>query len=343
MIDPILSALPVRLFEDDCTERSVAVVAASTLPQYIGTHPRRLRDPFMQIHVHPVESKPSRGLPRVAAAVAALVVSQALFLPAARSEPRASAWADGGKSSVRLIAAASGSELQPWRVGVELRLSPGSLTYWRTPGGAGVAPIFDFASSVNIAKVTVGYPAPTRIEEEGTEVYGYHDAVTFPLDVTPHDALLPMSLALTLSYAVCDRICLPARATTRLDLPPRPTAVSPQAAEAVAIERARTTVPSRLSQQEGAAAVSISPIAGATPPAWRILVRDAAAQDLFAEAEAGWYFETRKLAEPGTFLIVEAETPTTGAGATVPVTLTVTGPRRSYELGVDLDRATAAR
>lgn len=297
----------------------------------------------MQLCFQPARVTRARRSRPCAAALAVLVASPGLLLEAARSEPRVGAWSTGPKSSVRLIAASSASNPPAWRAGVEIRLAPGALTYWRSPGGAGVAPVFAFVDSVNVAKVDVGYPAPTRIEEEGTEVYGYRDAVTFPLDITPREAARPMTLALTLSFAVCERICLPAKATAVLDLPSSPLPSPPEDAQGIAIARAEAAVPRRLSRHERDAKVSITAMKGASPPSWRVVVREDSARDLFAEAAEGWYFETRRAEEPGTFLIVQAETPATGGDAAVPVTLTLTGLQRSYEFGAVLDRETAGR
>ncbi len=244
---------------------------------------------------------------------------------------------------MRLIAARSRSGSVPWWAGVEIRLIPGALTYWRTPGGAGVAPVFDFEGSENVAKVEVDFPAPTRIEEEGTEVYGYRGEVTFPLRLVPREPARPMRLALALSYAVCDRICLPAKATVSLDLPVAETAAAPDDAEGVAITRAEASVPRRLSKLERDAMVAITPVAGAKPPTWRVVVHGEPAHDLFAEAGDGWYFETKQAEEPGAFVIVQAEKPTNSGDEAVPVTLTLTGPQRAYELGTMLDRTTAER
>jgi len=244
---------------------------------------------------------------------------------------------------VRLIAAPAAADSLARRAGVEIRLATGALTYWRTPGGAGVAPVFDFAGSENVAKVDLAYPAPTRIEEEGTEVYGYQDNVTFPLRLEPREPGRAMRLALTLSYAVCDRICLPAKATVHLDLPLFPAPSLPEDAEAIAIARAEASVPRQLSTQERDTKVSIEPVAGASLPSWRVVIREESVHDLFAEAADGWYFETRKAAEPGAFLIVQAEKPTAAGNDAVPVTLTLTGPQRPYAFGAALDRETAGR
>jgi DsbC/DsbD-like thiol-disulfide interchange protein len=244
---------------------------------------------------------------------------------------------------VRLIAAPVAADSLARRAGVEIHLATGALTYWRTPGGAGVAPVFDFSGSENVAKVDLAYPAPSRIEEEGTEVYGYQDTITFPLRLEPHEPGRAMRLALSLSYAVCDRICLPAKATVHLDLPSPASSPLPEDAAAIAIARAEASVPQRLSDRERDTKLSIEPVAGASLPSWRVIVREEPMHDLFAEAEDGWYFETKKTEEPGAFLIVQAEKPTAAGDDAVPVTLTLTGPKRSYELRVMLDRETAGR
>lgn len=278
-----------------------------------------------------------------AAALAALFFSLGLSLEAARSEPEVGTWSTGPKSSVRLIAAPSGSKSRPWRVGVEMHLATGALTYWRIPGGAGVAPVFAFADSVNVAQVDVGYPAPTRIEEEGTEVYGYRDEVTFPLEVTPREPALPMTLALTLAYAVCDRICLPAKATAVLELAASPAPASAENPQSLAIARAEAAVPHRLTERERDTKISITAVKGASPPSWRVVVNGEPTRDLFAEAPDGWYFETRKAEEPGAFLVVQAEKPPASIDVPVPITFTLTGPRQSYEFGAVLDRTTTER
>jgi len=141
--------------------------------------------------------------------------------PYASANPYASAWSAGTKSAARLIAApapASG----PYRAGVEIRLDAGTHTYWRTPGEAGVPPVFDFAGSENIKKAVVLYPAPSRVDEAGFDLFGYRGDVIFPVDVELTDDSRPAVLALSLDYAVCGEICLPVKAKTALTLPARP-------------------------------------------------------------------------------------------------------------------------
>lgn len=264
---------------------------------------------------------------------------------------------------MRLIAAAADARRSFFRAGAEIRLDPGAITYWRNPGEAGTPPVFVFDGSENVADVTVLYPAPIRIDESGTEVFGYEKAVIFPLHVTPKDGSRPSLLALTLRYAVCGRICLPAKAEAKLKLPPLKEAVigagfGAGGAQEAAIAAAEAKAPMRLSDRERAAKIAIARDKGAPAPTWRLTLRggeqavqassvqdsaiqDGVTQDLFAEAPEGWYFETRKTDRPSEFLIVEVERPKLAAGAAPPVILTLTQPRQNYEFAVDLDAATA--
>ena len=264
-----------------------------------------------------------------------------LLCPASlHCDPYASTWAFGQKSSLRLIAAGGAPPQGVYRAGIEIRLDPGALTYWRMPGGAGVPPVFSFEGSANAAGIVVSYPAPTRIDEDGTEAFGYRDRVIFPVRVTPEDATRPVLLVLNLSYAVCSRICLPANAEARLALPPAADAgTGSLGPDAPAIAAAEAAVPLRLTPEQRDAKVAIARDETAPMPTWRLTPRDGGggAQDLFAEGPQGWYFETRKSGRPGEFLIVAAEVPRTGSRASVPVILTLRNEQQSYEFAVDLD------
>lgn len=251
---------------------------------------------------------------------------------------------------MRLI---SGAPSRPfYSAGVEIRLDPGALTYWRTPGDAGAPPVFSFEGSDNVANVTILYPAPKRIDEAGTEAFGYSGEVTFPLHVSPKDETRPVNLALKMNYAVCERICLPSVAEAKLTLPPAIEAPGVTGVDSpVAIAAAEARVPVRLSPGERDKKISIIRDPGAAKPTWRLKIakddakddsrsQDAGVEDLFAEAPEGWYYETRKSDRPNEFLIVEAERPRTETSVAAPVLLTLTRPGRSYEFTVELQPAT---
>src|SRR5580692_6914991 len=133
---------------------------------------------------------------------ATLACAAALASSAAFADDYASDWARSSKSEARLVAGA------PGEAGVEVRLAPGAITYWRDPGDAGVPPRFDFAGSRNLARAEPAYPAPTRIaESDGSDAFGYQDVVVFPIAVAPADPGQPVELALQFDYAVCEKLC----------------------------------------------------------------------------------------------------------------------------------------
>lgn len=140
-------------------------------------------------------------------------------------------------SSVRLLDA--GEDGGKFRAGVEITLEPGWKTYWRMPGEAGVPPDFDWSGSANVETVEVSYPAPHRFLDSGGEAIGYKERVVFPVAVTRKVAGEPVDLSLTLHYAVCNDICIPAKAELRRRLGE----TSPPAEEVQAVREAETLVP----------------------------------------------------------------------------------------------------
>ncbi|MBY0363774.1 MAG: hypothetical protein K2X45_17845, partial [Phreatobacter sp.] len=104
------------------------------------------------------------------------------------------------------------------RAGVEITLDPGTKTYWRTPGDSGVPPAFDWSGSDNVVDVAVDWPAPMRFPDGNGFSIGYKTSVIFPLRVRPRDPSRPVRLTLKLDYAVCDQICIPAKAAATLAL-----------------------------------------------------------------------------------------------------------------------------
>jgi DsbC/DsbD-like thiol-disulfide interchange protein len=271
-------------------------------------------------------------------AVSACVSLPLLFPSILHCDPYASTWAFAPKSSLRLIAAEGGPVQSAYRAGIEIRLDPDAITYWRMPGAAGTPPVFSFEGSTNAAEIVVSYPAPMRIDEDGIEAFGYRNQVTFPLRVTPKDSSRPVLLMLNLSYAVCAQICIPARGDASLTLVPDQESET-ASQEAAVIAAAEALVPVHLTPQEGNAKVAIARVESAPSLSWRISPRSGRAQDLFVEAPPGWSFDTRKTGQPNEFLIVEAERPSARGPRRPPVTLTVKDENQSYEFVADLDAA----
>jgi len=127
----------------------------------------------------------------------------------------ASPWQRDGHSAVRLLAGSrSGSVLLG---GIAFQLQPGWKTYWRTPGDSGVPPRFDFSKSDNVEAVTVLWPAPTKFDDgAGGHSLGYHDAIVLPLRIVAKNPDKPVTLRADVSYAVCEKICIPVQAEAEL-------------------------------------------------------------------------------------------------------------------------------
>jgi DsbC/DsbD-like thiol-disulfide interchange protein len=153
-------------------------------------------------------------VPKCAAVGVAATLLASSFAPNARAED-ASPWQRDGHSAVRLLAGSrSGAVLLG---GVAFQLQPGWKTYWRTPGDSGVPPRFDFSKSENIEAVTVMWPAPLKFDDgAGGVSLGYHDQTVLPLRIVPKNVDKPVTLRAAISYAVCEKICIPVEANAEL-------------------------------------------------------------------------------------------------------------------------------
>lgn len=102
--------------------------------------------------------------------------------------------------------------------GLRITLAPGWKTYWRAPGAAGLAPLFDLGASEGVAAAEPRWPVPEVFHFNGMRSIGYHDAVTIPLDLTLAGPG-PARLAGEIEIGVCDDICMPVRLPFSVDLP----------------------------------------------------------------------------------------------------------------------------
>jgi len=212
-----------------------------------------------------------------------LSVAVLLFGVAPAIAADASSWVNDSHSAVRLVAGraigqAGGRIL---RAGIEFKLQPGWKTYWRYPGDSGVPPAFNFAGSKNVRNVTVLWPAPERFSDGIGNSIGYRDGVILPLRVMPQNANKSALLRLKLDYAVCETLCVPAKADVELELSGEQSA----AEAALAAAEARVPKPAALGQGHPLAIRAVRRVAGALRP--RVMVDVAALPadkvDLFAE------------------------------------------------------------
>lgn len=181
-------------------------------------------------------------VPTLRAVVAVLLPVLWLALAGAPARAAASAWDSHEHGAARLITAteATGSGRQ-LDVGLQLRLTPGWHTYWRTPGDAGIPPAIDWKGSDNLAAVAIAWPAPQRLPSlGGLETLGYVDGVVLPITVTLAHPAAALHLRAEVDYASCKEVCIPYHASLDLVLPPGLAQPGPQAP---IIAAAETRVP----------------------------------------------------------------------------------------------------
>jgi len=187
-----------------------------------------------------------------AAVIAGAAMAFAVPARAADSSP----WSEDGHAAIRLITGANQKGARTLRAGIELRLAPGWHTYWRYPGDAGVPPRFDFSGSQNLAAAKVSYPAPSLLVDEAGNSLGYNKDVIFPLLVAPRDAGKPVRLRVVADYAVCEKLCVPAKGSAELTL------TADASANDEALVAAEARVPKPASAAEAGLSAKRVPAAG---------------------------------------------------------------------------------
>lgn len=272
----------------------------------------------------------------LAAAGSALSLAWTRRARATTASDGVSDWVAGDHTRLRLIDA--GPNGAGRLCGLQIELDPSFLTYWRTPGEAGVPPTLTFEGSRNLASARLLFPAPQRFDEGGAEAFGYMDEVVFPIDVVPADPGRPVSLAVSVSFAVCSTLCLPASGKLGLDL-----VGDGKLPEGELVRDAvrRVPVPSPFGGPGPLAIESIAP--GGTPDRARVIARAPAGPvpTLFVEAPEPWYIH----AEPGVALgsgkvgfdlrVLSGSK----APASVPLTLTLVAADLAIETATHLDAA----
>jgi DsbC/DsbD-like thiol-disulfide interchange protein len=150
---------------------------------------------------------------RAAVGLAATILAASLATSAGAED--SSPWQRDTHSALRLVAGSrSGGVLLG---GIAIQLDPGWKTYWRNPGDSGVPPRFDFSRSDNVETVTILWPAPMKFDDgAGGFSLGYKKQVVLPLRIVAKSADKPVTLRAAVSYAVCDKLCIPVEANSEL-------------------------------------------------------------------------------------------------------------------------------
>jgi len=197
----------------------------------------------------------------------------------------ASSWDGDARSAVRLVAGSPNGAGSLLRAGVELRLAAGWKTYWRYPGDSGVPPVFDFSKSENVKSVAMLWPAPHRFTDDSGASIGYKGGVMLPLHVIPDNPDRPTTLRLVVNYAVCEKLCVPAKGEATLEL----IRASSRHDLQLAAAEAQTPKPARVGEATpfGIAAVRREPASPYPRVVVEITAPAAAPLDLFVEGPTG--------------------------------------------------------
>ncbi|MBB2964827.1 protein-disulfide reductase DsbD family protein [Methylobacterium sp. R2-1] len=152
------------------------------------------------------------------------------------------------KDLVRASLVAESEALVPGRtvtLGLHMAMKPGWHVYWRNPGDSGLPPEMVWRLPAEFSVGPVQWPVPERIPVQTLMNFGYEGAVTLLVPLTvPESARVGETVRLsgTLSYLVCEEICIPGSAELSLDVPVAASA-APASGQAALFARARAALP----------------------------------------------------------------------------------------------------
>lgn len=145
----------------------------------------------------------------------------AVQLSSALADEGAGEWVHTENAILRLVSAWDGVGPDGQAlIGVQVRLLPHWMIYWRWPGESGVPTEFDWSGSTNLSRLEVHWPAPKRFSKYEMQTFGYDGEVIFPVSITSQSASEPVELNLRLSYGVCKEVCIPMETKLRMVLAP---------------------------------------------------------------------------------------------------------------------------
>lgn len=265
----------------------------------------------------------------------AFPMAAALLAAAAQGASAASTgWTGDKRAEVRLITAADGIAGETLQAGLQFRYAEGWHGYWRTPGDAGIAPVFDWTASRNVKAASVAWPAPKRLVAAGLQNAIYDGLFVLPIDLRLAEPAAATRISLAVDYAACGAVCVPLHADLSLALPAGPDSPS---LEAPAIAAALGTVPGLPSAAGIEIQHSVLKIDGAEAVLTlrlRSLQGRFHRPDLFVEGAGSGLppAPTVRLGDDGTTATLTGPLP--GAVAGAPLTITLVDGDRSAEFQV---------
>jgi DsbC/DsbD-like thiol-disulfide interchange protein len=103
-------------------------------------------------------------------------------------------------------------------IAARIQLRAGWKTYWRSPGGNGIPPVFDWSGSENVGAVSFHWPEPSVFTEKNVRTIGYKRQLVLPIAITPRQKGKPILLKGEVTFGVCEDICIPVKARFSLNV-----------------------------------------------------------------------------------------------------------------------------
>lgn len=121
---------------------------------------------------------------------------------------------ESDKAELSFIAAGYDDQ-KHFKAVIDYKINKGWKIYWRESGDNGYPQTIDFSASENVENVEIIWPHPTRFidkitDDYSSESYGYKDQALFPILITPKRINEDLDLDLTVNYAICKEVCIPA-------------------------------------------------------------------------------------------------------------------------------------
>src|SRR5205814_10225203 len=111
---------------------------------------------------------------------------------------------------------------KPFTLGVLLKIKPGWHVYWKNPGDSGLPTRVTWTMPEGFTAGELRFPIPTRFDQPGDIIgYGYHDELHLTATVTPPknlDAGKPLTFGADVAWLVCEKVCLPGKASVSVEL-----------------------------------------------------------------------------------------------------------------------------
>jgi thiol:disulfide interchange protein DsbD len=112
---------------------------------------------------------------------------------------------------------------RPFKLGVLFRMEPGWHIYWKDPGDAGLATSIRFGVPEGFRAGELRWPVPKSWVLPGEiRSIGYEESVLLAARVEPPAGLEPGSkapVAAEVRWLACKEVCIPGRASLKLELP----------------------------------------------------------------------------------------------------------------------------